>query len=885
MVDSLGNALTPGQEAFFRYSKARDASGNLLVCYHGTDRGGFTTFHKGTTQRGIMGSPGIFFTSNPDVARTYTDTSREPDSPGGNSIYQCYLNITNPLEVECGGRGAFDCQVEIGDRVYYHIDDICEYASSHGYDGVIARNVVDDMGYGYRDKGHVGDDLVAFNPNQVKLISNTNPTTSTSITEELLLEKTRQELIDKSKSGADYSSSNQQRGRNRWERRKYSQVANSVRDYNSIDMDAFWKGDILEFGIRVRGETDDYVVTVLFEGILAELRREVAGNHNKLEFKCVLRALLKVFNTGDVYISCSCLHPDTRIKLLDGTVPTVREMCERFDRGERLYTYSTDENGDFKPGEVERVWVTKTAREFIKVTLDNGKEILTTPEHPYMLRDGSYMLAGDLKVGQSLMPMYFNSVNGYETVKLNSESRGWHTIYKLVANCLKQSEIEEAKLRVTPEDNMSYDVAIHHKDFNKKNNNPENLQVMTAREHWNYHNSLTWEEKPEEMKQHIREVARQTAIKTNSNPSEKMKKSREMFLYKGILRNYDEDRKQQQAEIMRRVRDSYYKDMSEEEKKRYSALLTAGIKNNWKKGCFNTKKFHDARVREGKRLLGNHDNQINMAKCKMLKALQRMVDDKVELSVDNYNIYRKKNRASEYSKYFSSFEEMVSEFKLNHKIAKVERVILDDTPVYDIKVKEWGNFVTDAGVVLHNCPDWKYRMAYFATKNRYNSGTPEVRPSDITNPGDTKGAGCKHSLLVISNLDWMMKVASVINNYVKWCRQNMERNYAQYIFPQVYGVPYNRAVQMSLFDDPNDNGLLPSDQGTIGKAIERGMQGKDARGRWTSGNPYRFSKSETQGAGEDNPNQLHLDLGFGDGKAKSPAPEGTPAGGTEEDGE
>ena len=40
-------------------------------------------------------------------------------------------------------------------------------------------------------------------------------------------------------------------------------------------MDAFFKGDILEFGIRVHGETDDYVVTVTFEGILKELQREV----------------------------------------------------------------------------------------------------------------------------------------------------------------------------------------------------------------------------------------------------------------------------------------------------------------------------------------------------------------------------------------------------------------------------------------------------------------------------------------------------------------------------------------------------------------------------------------------------------------------------------
>ena len=39
------------------------------------------------------------------------------------------------------------------------------------------------------------------------------------INEELLLEKSRQELINKSKSGAEYSKKNQSRGKNRWERR------------------------------------------------------------------------------------------------------------------------------------------------------------------------------------------------------------------------------------------------------------------------------------------------------------------------------------------------------------------------------------------------------------------------------------------------------------------------------------------------------------------------------------------------------------------------------------------------------------------------------------------------------------------------------------------
>ena len=284
--------------------------------------------------------------------------------------------------------------------------------------------------------------------------------------EELLLEKRRQELIDKSKKSDEYSKNNQGKGRNRWERRKHSQIATSVRDYNQINMDAFWKGDILEFGVKVHGETDDYVVTIIFENILRNLQAEVKGNKNKLEFKCVLRALLSSFNNDDVYVSCSC-------------------------------------------------------------------------------------------------------------------------------------------------------------------------------------------------------------------------------------------------------------------------------------------------------------------------------------------------------------------------------------------------------------PDFKYRQAYHATRGGYNSGAPEVRPSDITNPNDTKGAGCKHINLVISNVDWMMKIASVINNYAKWCQKNMTRNYADYIFPKIYGMPYNKALQLSIFDDldAEDSGLLPSDQKTLSTVIDKSMQGRDEKGKWIPGNEFRFQKKEPQPKSpEDNPDQLKLDL-------------------------
>lgn len=126
------------------------------------------------------------------------------------------------------------------------------------------------------------------------------------LNESLLLEKTRSELIAKSKKSDNYSKNNQAKGKNRWERRKYSKIATKVADYNRIDMDAFFRGDILDFDVAVQGETNNYTVLVTFEGILDELRNQIKGNKGKLEFKCVLRALVNQFNKGAVYVSCSC---------------------------------------------------------------------------------------------------------------------------------------------------------------------------------------------------------------------------------------------------------------------------------------------------------------------------------------------------------------------------------------------------------------------------------------------------------------------------------------------------------------------------------------------------------------------------------------------------
>ena len=133
-----------------------------------------------------------------------------------------------------------------------------------------------------------------------------------NLSEALLLEKTRNQLIDKSKKSDNYSKKNQGKGRNRWERRVHSRIANTVRDYNKIDMDAFFKADILDFIIKVQGETNDYEVQITFEEALREIAEQIKRNNNKLEFKCVLRGLISAFNRGNVYVSCTC--PDWKYR-------------------------------------------------------------------------------------------------------------------------------------------------------------------------------------------------------------------------------------------------------------------------------------------------------------------------------------------------------------------------------------------------------------------------------------------------------------------------------------------------------------------------------------------------------------------------------------------
>lgn len=99
------------------------------------------------------------------------------------------------------------------------------------------------------------------------------------------------------------------------------------------------------------------------------------------------------------------------------------------------------------------------------------------------------------------------------------------------------------------------------------------------------------------------------------------------------------------------------------------------------------------------------------------------------------------------------------------------------------------------------CPDFFYRFGYWATKNKIITGDVQLIPSDETNPKDDLGPACKHTLLVLANTSWLIKVASVIRNYINYMEKHMQKQYANIIYPAIYGKPYEEPVQLDIFDD------------------------------------------------------------------------------------
>jgi hypothetical protein len=159
-------------------------------------------------------------------------------------------------------------------------------------------------------------------------------------------------------------------------------------------------------------------------------------------------------------------------------------------------------------------------------------------------------------------------------------------------------------------------------------------------------------------------------------------------------------------------------------------------------------------------------------------------------------------------------------------------------------------------VFIHcSCPDCKYRFNYYATRNNINSGTPETRPSKITNPDDSLASACKHVLLVLNNTSWIIRVARVIVNYVKYMQIHYEKLYADIIYPAIYGAESDEDVQLSI-DDMDNNDMLADEEDS--ETLDSANDYNKHRTRFQKGNDkgIRFAKSSE----DEDDDQLEIEV-------------------------
>lgn len=153
-------------------------------------------------------------------------------------------------------------------------------------------------------------------------------------------------------------------------------------------------------------------------------------------------------------------------------------------------------------------------------------------------------------------------------------------------------------------------------------------------------------------------------------------------------------------------------------------------------------------------------------------------------------------------------------------------------------------------VYIHcSCPDWNYRFSYWSRVNDISSD-PSIEQTnngmEIVNPNDTKGRGCKHSLLVLSNNRWLRAVSSVIFNYVNYMEKHYPRLYADIIYPAIYEKEYEDDVQLDIFDTEETKDNLPDEQ----DEIDVSNKWAKTKGQFKPGNEYRFTSDETEVPGQ-----------------------------------
>ena len=189
----------------------------------------------------------------------------------------------------------------------------------------------------------------------------------------------------------------------------------------------------------------------------------------------------------------ACLHEDTLIAVADGRRCVTVKKLYLEKKIIQVWSYNVKQ----KIYEIKnaRVIKNKLKKSMVKIILDDNSFVICTNDHKLLLRTNEYVEVKNIKK-DSIVPF-----------KRTTTKRG----YWEIRNSKNRNEYQEIFKFHNPEKSLE-GYNIHHKDFSKTNDNINNLQYLTIKEHIKIHPPRKWTIPKDIKKLHITKEDIQNAI-------------------------------------------------------------------------------------------------------------------------------------------------------------------------------------------------------------------------------------------------------------------------------------------------------------------------------------------------------------------------------------
>lgn len=428
---------------------------------------------------------------------------------------------------------------------------------------------------------------------------------------------------------------------------------------------------------------------------------------------------LKRDNNGKIDHDISginCFTGDTKVQLVDGRSLSMLELLEEYKQSKRNFVYSFNEKQQkIEPKLITNVWCSGRNAKLLKVTLDNGEVIRCTPEHKFMLRDGTYCEAQNLLPYDSLMPLYTKYPSkGLCNYRMYYEpiQDTWHYEHRQFA----QEILDERYL-------------VHHKDYDPGNNSPDNLVWCSRSRHQLLHSEIQTGAQSISAKQKRSDSVKQQFKNADKNtygywkrwyPNTTWEEIQQILEQKSL----DEENKLQRIENIERLFNITWSSLTKDERRSYQSKYSNHCRgydvfSNKQENILTKRKDCEEYFNVDYDSLSEHEQRS--LSIKYARIVDPTYQERVSASIsrrhkegrfENAKVAlanRKWYNNGHDSIYIKNTEEIPNGYKpgrvlKNHKVISVEW-IEDKEDVYDITVEDNHNFALSAGVIVHNSKD------------------------------------------------------------------------------------------------------------------------------------------------------------------------------------